>query len=203
MPKLKITLKNETKYRSKDLKMLFEICFKAYKQTNWNLKYDNINVRCIYRRTKDGFCGGYAWYNHNAVVMKLPKEKRPYEKDTFEQRIARTFLHELDHCKGLRHGSMMADSQRNISFLPADISVEPYKEPEKKTKEVADKVTVLLSRRKRWEGKLKRSQNAIRKINKQIKYYELKMVANKNKQINPNINQPVQDENDKGGTEND
>lgn len=169
-----IILTNKTHYNSKDLIKLFTLVFREYKRTAFNLKFPTIRITCEYRRIKDGFCGGYAYYNANYIEMRLPKIKAGYGNDTFEQNITRTFLHELDHCRGMKHGSMPNDLKRNISYLPADLIVRE-KKPKVKIKKTDDlKIQALLIRKKGWESKLKRCNTALKKIAKQIKYYEKK-----------------------------
>lgn len=175
-----IKLNNKTKFRSDDLSKLFQLCYLHYHRLN-NVKFSWVGVLCIYRRVKDGFCGGYAYYNHNHITMKLPKDKRPYGHDSFEQRLARTFLHELDHCRGLTHGGMMNDTHRNLSFLPSDIQVREYALKVKQIPTVNTKLESLFKRKAKWESKIKRGQTAIKKINRQVKYYERKTAA-----ISPN-----------------
>jgi len=169
-----IKLDNRTHYFSKDLNKLFALVLKEYKRLNFDFKFKTVNVKCIYRKTKDGFCGGYAYYNNNFVCMKLSKERRGYGTDSFAQAIARTFHHELDHCKGLSHGNMKAEHHRDISYVAPDFLIRE-KKPAVKLKKTPDhKVTVLLERKKKWESKLKRCKNAITKIERQVKYYEKK-----------------------------
>jgi L-lysine 2,3-aminomutase len=106
--------------------------------------------------------------------MKLPKIKKGYDGETFEQTITRTFIHELDHCRGMKHGEMPDDRKRNISYLPADLIVGEKKAKVKVKKTADDKITVLLKRKKTWETKFKRANTALKKIAKQIKYYQKK-----------------------------
>lgn len=176
--KTKILLENHTKYYSRDLKRLLTLTVNEYKRTRFNFKFPTVRVKCIYRKTKDSFCGGYAYYNHNVVVLKLPKIKSGYYKgESFEQNIARTFMHECDHCRGMKHGEMPDDKKRDVSFVPADIVIKEKEEPKKVKKTVDDKVNALLARKEKWEAKLKRCQNALKKINTSIKYYEKKQLA--------------------------
>lgn len=176
--KTKIQLENHTNYLSRDLKKLFTLVVNEYKRTRFNFKFNTVRVKCIYRRKKDSFCGGYAYYNNNLVVMKLPKVKSGYyQTETFEQNIARTFMHECDHCRGMKHGEMPDDKYRDVSFIPTDLIVKEKAEPKKVKKTIDDKVNALLVRKENWEAKLKRCENALKKINTKIKYYEKKQKA--------------------------
>lgn len=176
--KTKIDLENHTNYNSSDLKKLFSLVVNKYKRTRFNFKFDTLRIKCIYRKKKDGFCGGYAYYNNNLVVLKLPKVKTGYyEGETFEQNISRTLMHECDHCRGMKHGSMPDDKNRDVSFIPEDLIVRVKEKPKKVKKTDDDKINALLVRKKNWEAKLKRCENALKKINTKIKYYEKKQKA--------------------------
>jgi len=169
-----ILLNNQTHYNSRDLTKLFATVLKEYKRVSFNFKFDTVRVKCIYRRTKDGFCGGYAYYHNNIVVMKLPKSKMPYDSDTFEQRIARTFHHELDHCRGMKHGEMIKDSSRRLDYIGAEFHIKENGVKAKPVKTTDTKIESLLKRKKSWESKRKRCETALKKLAKQIKYYEKK-----------------------------
>ncbi len=175
---LTVKLDNSTHYRSRDLAKLFMVVFQNYKRERPDFTRTSMFVGCIYRRTKDGFCGGYAYYNSGHVVMKLPKVKteRGYSSnDTFAQGIARTFHHELDHCYGLKHGNMVSEHIRNVKYIDFDIAEKS--KPQKKEKTDDIKIISLQERRKKWESKIKRAKTAIVKINRTLKYYDRKMAA--------------------------
>lgn len=173
-----IKLYNKTNYRESDLVRLLSICFEHYKRLN-PCKFTYVNVSCIYRKIKDGWCGGHAYIDSNNVTLKLPKQILKGSSGYYSiKEIANTFLHELDHCMGLRHGEMQADHKRDMSFLPLeDIQIREYAQPVKKIPTDHSKVDSLLNRKKKWESKIKRGQTAIKKINKQIRYYENKAAA--------------------------
>lgn len=217
---MKLKLKNNTQYFTKDLKKLFMLCLKSYKRTNFNFKHEVMNVTCNYRRIKDGFCGGYAYYNAPHVTMLLPKEDKPYayiysmeqgrscnkyfhsvdnlditleeflaqnphavhQQVTLEQRIAQTFLHELDHTKGMKHAGMMPDFKRDISFLPSDFKLRTKAQKEKVVLSSADKDvkkhTQLQALYAKWAKRKKNAERKIATLSKKMKYYEKKLAAN-------------------------
>ena len=169
-----IIINNKTHYFTKDLEKIFKEVLVKYKRVTFDFKFKTVRVTCIYRKTKDGFCGGYAWYNDNEVVMKLPKIKMGYGSDTFEQRLARTFHHELDHCRGKRHGDMVADKHRDVSYINDEFLVRVKKPIEKRKKTNEDKIKSIWKRIESWSSKKKRAENAIKKLTKQVKYYQKK-----------------------------
>lgn len=168
---MEIILTNKTNYSSRDLKKLFRLVAIDYKKKHFDFRFDSVRVRCIYRRIKDGFCGGYAYYNNNVVVMKLQKHPRSYGKKTFEQEIANTFHHELDHCRGRKHGEMISD---HLRVTPIDEHFRVTQRAEKKRPgkksplEMVEHIGKLLSQ---WQTKKRRADNAIRRLNKRQKYF--------------------------------
>jgi len=196
-----IILNNKTRYFSKDLTKLFTLVLREYKRTTFDFKHKIVNVTCIYRRWNDRQCSGSVeYYNSNNILIKIPKnykksklsfsqqERINYKNlieeyvgqeikedgDTLEQSITRTFLHLLDFCRGRTNGKIISSELRDISYLPEDLIIREKKSPIKKKKTVDIKVTKLLERKKKWESKLMRCENAITKINRQVKYYEKK-----------------------------
>lgn len=177
-----IILNNKTHYSSRDLKKLFGNLLKKYKKAHSDFFHKSVRITCIYNRYKDGFCGGYAYYNNNIVILKLPKEKIGYThhnglSDTFEQRLTRTFEHELDHCRGLKHRVMEKDSARDISHLDMSIVIGEKTKNKKNNNKSTDKLISLINRRKNWETKAKRAATALKKLNMSIKYYQKKIAA--------------------------
>lgn len=175
-----IKLTNKTEYFTKDLEKLLTLVFKEYKRTAFDFKFSTVNVSCVYRRKNDGISSGYAWYNTNNLILKLPKnynnklspsqkERNAYKDsiaeyvgieikpdgDTFEQHITRTFLHLLDICRGRTNGNIIDANLRNISYLPDDLIIRVKQPPIKKKKTDDTKLLVLNQRMQKWESKLK------------------------------------------------
>lgn len=49
-----------------------------------------------------------------------------------------------------------------------------------KPNRIQNKLNTILERKKKWESKMKRAKNAIKKLDRQIKYYEKKQIAKTN-----------------------
>lgn len=174
--KPEIKIDNRTEYRTDDLRRIFWAVLRDYHRRVYD-RPRTVHVTCEYRRFKDGFCGGYAYYNSGTVTMKLPKELTGYGGESAVARIARTFHHELDHCRGRRHGEMEPDRNRDVSCVEG---LELRRKAPAKAKPKAtpdDKLEAMVTRRKRWESKAKRCTTAIRKLNRQIKAMERRRAA--------------------------
>jgi len=171
-----ITIDNRTVYREDDLRRIFSAVLRDYHR-RVSERPRTIVVRCVYRRLKDGFCGGYAHYNSGNVCLKLPKEPIIYQGEPAVERIARTLHHELDHCRGLRHGEMTHDANRDLSCVTGLTLRKRSLAKPKATPTPDDKLTRLIERRKRWETKAKRCESALRKLTRQIRGYERRAAA--------------------------
>lgn len=195
-----VILTNNTEYFNKDLEKLFTLVLREYKRTAFDFKHKIVYVTCFYRKRNDRQSSGTAYYNRNHIVIKVPKnytkpkltlkeqERIRYKNlieeyvgtdikpdgDTLEQAITRTFLHLLDFCRRRTNGNIISPELRDISYLPEDLIIREKKPPLKKKKTDDNKITVLLERKKKWESKLKRCTTAIKKIEKQVKYYNKK-----------------------------
>lgn len=176
----KITLDNRTEYRSDDILRIANAVMLGYHKAH--ATPETLRLKCIYRRIRDGFCGGYAYYNDNLVILKLSKDvDKVYERkegDDQAMNIARTILHELAHCRGLRHGDMRIngghDSKFDVEYVrgfPVRMKAETKPAPAPTDQ---DKVAKLQARRKRWTAKVKRAETAIKKIDRALRYYERK-----------------------------
>lgn len=166
-----INLKNKTRYLKRDLMRLFNYALKYYhKYYNFPAR---LNLTCINRRKDDGFCGGSAYYNSNLVTLKLPRQDK-YGSDNITQRIVRTLYHELMHCRGLKHGDMSQDCLIEIPDV-SGFQLRRYAEIVKPKTTIDDKIRKLLERRRNWESKLLRAENAIKKLDKKVKYYHSKI----------------------------
>lgn len=177
MANRKVQIDNETPYSTRDLRKLFTAVFRNYQKKHLNPP--RIRVYCYMSKSQDpNWCSGYAYLNSTRLALGLPRAQDGYGEDTFSQRIARTLLHELDHCRGLSHGDM--NIRGNLHGQKYDVS--PYAHfaikkrlsvslPPPSTK---DKIQKLLTKRKKWESKLKRAKTAISKLDKQTRYYTRK-----------------------------
>ena len=91
---MKIT--NETEYSTRDLRRIFLAC-----ENNEGTDPSFRNVKVVYNRINR--ISGYAWYNSNSVVIRLPKLR--YLTDIHV--LAKVYIHEVGHNLNLRHREMM------------------------------------------------------------------------------------------------
>ena len=93
---IEIHLVNHTHYLSSDLMRIFKLVVDDYAKNFFDWKHESLIIRCVYRRLRDGFCGGWAYYNNNQITLKLSKDYKPYSSlRTFEQELANTLHHEI------------------------------------------------------------------------------------------------------------
>lgn len=174
----RIAIYNKTKYQNRDIRRIVSTVMKEYWRTH--TKPERVSITCIYRRVRDGFCGGYAYYNSGVVVLKISKDADRVHScrkdDDPAMNIARTLLHELCHCRGLKHGDMAKDETFNVEYVRG-FFLRFRQEPKPKERTDEAKIIQLYDRKKRWFTKAKRAETAIRKINKSLHYYERKMAA--------------------------
>lgn len=193
-----INLTNETLFLAKDLKKFFAIVLKHYNVTQFNVnkKIEVASVKCVVSRKNDLT---YEYFNQGMITMKLPKEVALYNqsdslrnlndtsgifeeadeakfgKDSFEVKLAKYFLSALKVSRGVIGRQYDSDIENeNVSFLPPSLKIRS-KQPAVKAKKTPDvKLKTLKNLKKNWESKMKRCQNAIKKLDKKIKYYEKK-----------------------------
>ena len=179
----KVMIDNRTSYRTDDLLRIANAVMREYHKTYTTP--ETLRLTCIYRRIRDGFCGGEGWYYSNRVTLKLSKDvdkvKSRGESDDQAMNIARTILHELAHCRGLRHGDMgeggRDDHRYNVEYVrefPVREKAQPKAKP---APSIEDKLERLEARRKKVEARIKRAQNALRKVLKSIQYYQRRKAA--------------------------
>ncbi len=190
----RISLVNRTDYNSRDLRAIFAAVLKQYHRSH--AKPERVNVVCEYRRKRDGFCGGYGWYDSYRMKIMLPKEpkdlvyagivvlkaeERVSQSNgdyTLVQRVARTFHHELDHLRGLRHSEMKPDRKRELPDLTGfQLRHRAPKKEAEVDRSPDAKIERLRARMKRWESKKKRAETAIKTITRKIRYYERRAAA--------------------------
>lgn len=187
-----INLTNKTHYLSKDLKRFFATILKRYRKTDYDLKFETFNIECTYSRK--GVVTSEAWLGQNRMVLKMPKEIALFNKssklrninsdfgifddvsgkESFEEAVAMNFMWCLDIARGINK-----QMQRDVSFVNTDDKLKiGSKAPVIKLKKNDSiKLTTLQKRAKVWESKMKRCENALAKLNKQIKYYQKKVTA--------------------------
>lgn len=179
-----IEIKNLTLLNTKDLRKLIKRSLNEF-NSYYFIKHSQsteLHVKIIYKKeSKRGqWIGGYAWYNTRSIVIKIPIPLKELNGECC-YKLVQVIFHELEHCEGKRHRDMR---NHHITPYPTDWAREytihskevklSVKSPSNK---VIDKINTLEGRKKSWVSKLKRSQNAIKKINTQLKYYEKRKAA--------------------------
>jgi hypothetical protein len=172
---------NQTVYSTRHLRKIFIACEK-----NEGTNYKNRHVKVIY--TKSGVATrGYAWYNSNRVVMKLPKplKEHDYKNSACIHRVAKVYIHEVGHNLNLRHKEMMKWWDIPVDFLEeGDVEFKleallPKKEAvkiSKKPKKTRAELNEEKARNKlaEWEKKLSRAKTFVKKYKTKVKYYDKK-----------------------------
>jgi hypothetical protein len=159
---------NNTVYSTRHLRKIFLAC---EKHEGTDPKFRRVKV--IYGRSPR--CRGYAWYNSNSVVMKLPKPKEEKGIGWIHATIhnlARVYIHEVGHNLNLHHGEMMNWWDMDVDFLE-DVKVEVQTQKPKKS---AAEKNEEKARQKldEWSKKMKRAENLVKKYKKKVKYYDKK-----------------------------
>jgi len=167
---MKIT--NKTDYSTRQLRKIFMACEK-----NEGTNPKNRNIEVIYGRSKG--VRGYAWYNSNSVVIKLPKMKKDNSNQANIHQLARVYIHEVGHNLNLRHKEMMKWWLMPVDFLEEgkvefkSVALGPKKEIVKKSavKTREEKAKKKLAE---WEKKFNRAKTFVAKYKKKVKYYNKK-----------------------------
>lgn len=194
-----INLINETQFLAKDLKKFFAIVLKNHNSKSLVKKVEVVTVKCINSRKN---VLTYEYVSNGMITMKLPKEIALYNqsdslrvlndttgifeeaseerfgKESFEIQVAKFFQSALKASRGNYTPRYWSDILKNesVDYLPANLKIRE-KNPVVKVKKTPDtKLVALKALRKNWESKMKRCENAIKKLDKKIKYYEKKKI---------------------------
>jgi hypothetical protein len=157
---------NQTVYSTRHLRKIFIAC---EKNEGTNHKFRNVKV--IYGRSAR--VRGYAWYNSNSVVMKLPKPKEVKDIGWIHATIhnlARVYIHEVGHNLNLHHAEMMNWWDMDIDFLEEG-EVQTQKPKKSAAEKNEEKARLKLDE---WTKKMKRAENLVKKYKKKVKYYDKK-----------------------------
>lgn len=166
---------NKTNYSTRHLRNIFLAC-----ERNEGTDPKHREVKVTY--TQGGATVGYAWYNSNRVVIRLPRPKKQYDNLASIHRVARVYIHEVGHNLNLKHKEMMHWWDIEIDFLEAgrvefkSVALKPKKEAVKKIKKSAVENNEEKARKKlaEWEKKMNRAKNLVKKYQKKVKYYDKK-----------------------------
>ena len=148
------------------------------------------NLRVQIEGRDGGYHSGRAYYGGHGidwdVFLTLPRptlkgtnwhtERRKGEATNYRVRkLASLIYHELMHTYGYKHSQYNDIRAEDLERLFPDNYLVPVPEPKpERVKQAAhiDKYARLVARRKAWESKARRAENALKKINKSIRYYE-------------------------------
>lgn len=178
-------INNSTHWNTRQLKRLILAVAKEEMDAEYLKSY---LVTAKYRHFHDRGALGRATYGiprnpGRRMTLYLPKPGREFDPVLWAHVVA----HEFAHSRGIRHSQMRGSKRysyvsgwREHYAWAKDYVVAP-KAPRvvqiiSKQEERYQRVIANL---KRWQTKLKRAQNAIKKLTRQQKYYERAMAAKK------------------------
>jgi len=157
-------VENHTIYNTRDLRKLF---LAGLKHEGMDPKNYKIVVK--YRK---GRTYGYAYYNRKWIQINLPKEC--YQLSI--KQVARTLVHEICHNRGLRHREM--DYKTIDTSWAEGYSIRFEKPKEKKRDIQLERFEHAKKMLDKYESKLKRQKNLVKKWKRKVYYYE-KVFENK------------------------
>lgn len=180
MGRIKLRLENNTKWSTRDLRKFF---LRGMKDRGM----DHLHVTVDYARSNDGVHGS-AYLNSVFLRMKLPGPKwvrvaTKHNKPLIDmKKFAQVFMHEMDHCLGLRHKDM-ADWwkfeptwQEGLEIKWTGDTVVEKKTSEQKqaarTATVETRAQHALAMLKKADTRLKQATTIQKKWAKKVKYYQ-------------------------------
>lgn len=183
---------NKTIYDTRYLRRLFLECEKHIFATylkHGESKHRKVTIK--YGRFHNN-CGvsGYAYYKSCTMAILLPRPRPPIipiSKLYVKARIvAQTYLHEVGHNIGIHHnqmGTITKYGNWDISWWPDELV--PTKVIAEKPKPNIIELRAAKAQRKleEWENKVKRAGKLVKKYRQQVRYYESKMAALKNRVV--------------------
>lgn len=176
---------NKTKWRTKHLRAIISEVMKrspthlrdSFKQHKYRAKLD-VTV-AYHRHGMSNGCGGFGWYNSWSIKLLVSS----HEVDRVD--LARTIAHELAHTLDYKHSDMkgpLFTRVGNWREIYAWAESFPLGQEQPKAKPKGTDLQLVrynrvLNAQGRWETKLKRAQNALKKLRTQRRYYESKLAA--------------------------
>ncbi len=179
-------IKNNTRYPTRELRSIFcEVHNRIAKQEGRLRWWDRVEVEIVYSRGHERWkivddpeapngrryerhriphSTGYAYLGGTYARLRLPKGE--CKRDS----AAYLFGHELMHLYGYNHGQWV-DRVAWREGIEGTLTEAPPKakpRPDLQMKRYHD----LLERRAEWEKKLRRAQNALKRIKPKVRYYE-------------------------------
>lgn len=165
----------------------------AYMRTLENRKAPNWqNLRVKIEGRDMNYHSGRAFYNGNGyewdLFLTLPRpvkrgthwaseDKKGQRMNYMLHELVHIIYHELMHTYGYKHSQYSDITKREcLKLYPDNIAVPAAAAPAAKEKppKWQTKLNALRNRQDAWQRKAKRAENALKKINTSIKYYERK-----------------------------
>jgi hypothetical protein len=171
-PSDRIEIVNKTTYCTRDFRKIFTLAFREWHKNH--LRPSRIRVEITWK--EGGGIHGYAYFNSRLVYLQIPDRLKTESQWNDIGDFVDVFMHELFHCEGARH----IDMKFNHSYYPK-YNREKFKgmviknlglKSPKPAPTTNDKMLRINERIKRWQSKAKRAANAIRKLQKSLKYYQ-------------------------------
>jgi hypothetical protein len=142
-------------------------------------KYLKVTVR---QSPTKRHCSGYAYYNTGPITLTLARREVVFDDKVYPilttRKIAWIFYHEVMHVYGYKHKQYSDIPKEELDALCADWPEHPPR-IEKKSKprvdHVAKRATSIDARIEQWGTKLKRAENALKKLKTQKRYYDKKL----------------------------
>ena len=165
--RLKLKVKNHTQWDTKDIRKLFLECMRREGATCCF-----VNVVYKVRRWNTSNMSGRATVNGYTVKMLIPRGDKLSMDDIMW--IARVFIHELGHNKGLLHEDMVSTHDIDCDWAkPYKIrKKEPKPKPKRNLKQ--ERYEKAKAKVRQYQTKVKRDINLLKKWEKKAKYYEKK-----------------------------
>lgn len=187
---MKLIIKNETDYSTRDLRKLVLRAIKAEADFPKDWKWDRYVVRIAYSRRAG--ISGYGYYNSRNFCLKLPRPKMlvlrvnqqqyPYELSPESiTRLAQVAIHEIGHNLGLRHAEMIDSSKIDVSWaagLRVQLNMKPAQAripgQDKRRQNAEKREAKARAHVDRLEREIKRKQKLLRKWKNKVRYYDRK-----------------------------
>lgn len=172
-------IRNTTDYETRDLRRV--ICRVHQHMTKLEGKpapnWKRLRIAVGKSKRGPGSHSGYAYYgganvggNDNwAVFLGLP------HKYCREHELGYIAYHELMHTYRYGHGQYNDIPERELEMLFPDNDILKHKQPPtpvEKPDKVRQRYDRMLARRKTWQTKLTRAENALSKVEREIAVYE-------------------------------
>lgn len=181
---MKIVIKNETHWRTRDLRRFVARCAKEVLHEEYRKRTPDIRIRFKHsrsRRGENGSCGGHAYLGGSFASIRVPKP--------FVDRVDLAFVlaHEMGHLLGMEHRDMAGGALwdrtgrwRELYAWAETLPLErkgiraptPPRAPAPPRNIKAENYAKLLARLKRWTTKYRRAQTAISKLTQAKRRYE-------------------------------